>query len=50
MAMGNIGGGTSSPGDVVLMVGHTELARATVRGLRDLKSSGELGGLELAFS
>ena len=50
MAMGNIGGGTSSQGDVVLMVGHTELARATVRGLRDLKSSGELGGLELAFS
>ena len=34
-------------GDIVLMVGRKELARETVRGMRELRSSGELG--DLAF-
>lgn len=32
-------------GDVVLVVGHTELARASVRGMRELADTGELTGI-----
>jgi len=38
--------------DVVLKVGQTELARVTVRGMREMQATGELGGLDalsLAF-
>ena len=35
--------------DVVLMVGREELARVTVQGIRDLRSTGEFGGLVLDF-
>lgn len=42
--------GATDQRDVVLMVGHTELARETVRGLRALGDTGELGRLGLEIS
>lgn len=36
-------------GDVVLVVGNRELARATVRGLREMDDTGELAGSGLVF-
>lgn len=47
--MPGIGAGGGDQRDVVLMVGREELARVTVQGMRDLRSTGELGGLALDF-
>lgn len=49
-AISALSSGGGAERDVVLVVGHTELARATVRGLRDLSNTGELGRLGLALS
>ena len=47
-ALLNNGGGQGQ--DVVLMVGRKELARETIRGIRELDATRELGGSGLAFS
>ena len=49
-AIAALASGQTDQRDVVLMVGHTELARETVRGMRALNDTGELGRLGLAFS
>lgn len=37
-------------GDVVLMVGRKELARESLRGMRELRDTGELGGSGIVFA
>jgi len=49
-AMLALSGNTESAGDVVLEVDATELARAAIPGLRSLASTGEVGGLSIAFT
>lgn len=46
----NFGGGAEQRGDVVLMVGRRELARETLRGVRELQDTGELGTSGLIFA
>ena len=48
-ALLNAGGG-ERPQDVVLMVGRRELARETLRGVRELQDTGELGGSGIVFA
>lgn len=47
-ALLNNGGGAK--GDVVLMVGRKELARETLRGMQELRTTGELAGSGIVFA
>jgi len=49
-AMLALSGNAENAGDVVLEVDATELARAAIPGLRSLASTGEVGGLSIAFT
>lgn len=44
----NVGASSGNGRDIVLMVGRRELARETVRGVRELQATGEVGDLVFA--